>query len=41
MIRAGPNWIHASVGIDCYSSTEIGFAGGAVNFVDVAMIEMI
>jgi hypothetical protein len=38
MSRAGPSGIHASVGINCYSSTEIGFAGGQVNFLDVALI---
>ena len=37
-IRAGPSGIHASVGILCYTSEEVGFAGGAVNFLDVAMI---
>ena len=38
MISAGPSGIHASVGIHCYSSTEVGFAGGFINFLDVAMI---
>ena len=37
-IRAGPSGIHASVGINCYTSETVGFAGGAVNFLDVAMI---
>ena len=38
MTSAGPSAIHASVSIDCYSSVEVAFAGGFVNFVDVAMI---
>ena len=37
-IAAGPSGIHASVGINCYTSEEVGFAGGPLNFLDVAMI---